>query len=510
MGVRARHGRPALVGAAVGVALLILPGAGASSVPTSRVSVATGGAQANGHSISPAISGDGRFVAFYSDATNLVAGDTNRARDVFVYDRQTGETTRVSVGAGGEEANGDSFAPAISGDGRYVVFSSSASNLVPGDTNNADDIFLRDRVANATTRISVGLGGAEPNAGSYSPAISADGNVVAYASDATNLVPGDLNQVRDVFVFDRPSGTTTLASVSTTGAQADAPSATPTLDANGGIVAFSSFADNLIADDENETADIFVYQRQTAETTRVSVYNGGFEADGDSFHPKLSADGRVVAFDSDSFNLAWGDPDEGFDVYVYDRLSDVLTPVSVDDAGNLGDDTSQGPSMSSDGRYVAYWTNATDLVPGDRNGNSDIVLYDRLSGAATRISVGNSGAEADGDSLWPAMSADGTLVAYQSDAANLVVGDMNHFTDIFVRDTTANPPPPPIPHCVVPRAIGLRFATARKRITKANCRVGRVRRVRSPRRAGRVISQSPRAGTTHTAGTRVNLAVGRR
>ena len=500
-----------MVGAGVVGVLLCLPAAG-SPVPTSRVSVATGGAQANGHSISPAISGDGRYVAFYSDASNLVAGDANRARDVFVYDRQTGETTRVSVGVGGAEANGDSFAPAISADGRFVVFSSAASNLVPGDTNRADDIFVRDRVAGTTTRISVGPGGVEANGGSYTPAISADGSAVAYTSDATNLVAGDLNGIRDVFVYDRSADTTSLVNVNTNGTQADAPSATPALDADGKLVAFASFADNLILDDTNETSDVFLHDRQTGATTRVSVYNGGFEGDGDSFRPSLSADGRLVAFDSDSFNLAWGDLDEGSDVYVYDRQADVLQPVSADDAGNLGNDTSLGASMSSDGRYVAFSTVATDLVPGDQNGASDIVLYDRQSGSATRLSVTNSGDEANADSLHPSISADGTLVAYESDATNLVSGDTNRRTDIFLRDTTANPPPPPPPaRCAVPRVIGLRLAAARKRIARARCAVGRVRRARvSRRRVGRVISQSPRAGTRRAAGAKVNLVVGRR
>ena len=510
MGERARRGGPALVAAAAAAALLTLPASGASSAPTTRVSVATGGGQANGNSIAPAISKDGRYVAFYSDASNLVAGDTNRARDVFVHDRQTGETTRVSVAQDGSQANGESFAPAISGDGRYVVFSSSASNLVAGDTNNANDIFVRDRVANTTTRLSLALGGAEPNAGSYAPAISADGNVVAYESDATNLVSGDANGQRDVFVYDRSSGTTTRASVSTDGTEGDAPSGQAALDADGSVVAFSSFADNLIPLDENFTSDIFVRERQTGTTTRVSVYTGDFEADGNSFHPALSADGRLVAFESDSFNLAWNDPDEGFDIYVFDRQAGAISSTSADDAGNLGNDTSISPSISSDGRYVAYSTEATDIVPGDQNGVSDVILYDRQSGAANRLSVGNSGNEADNESLLPSISADGTLVAYQSLATNLVTGDTNRFNDIFVRDTTANPPP--LPGCVVPRVVGLRLAAARKRITRANCRVGKVRRthVRSKRQVGRVIAQSPRGGTRHRAGTRVNLAVGRR
>jgi Tol biopolymer transport system component len=474
------------------------------------VSLATGGAQANGHSIEPAMSGDGRYVAFYSDASNLVAGDANRAQDVFVTDRQTGETTRVSVGAGGAEANGDSFAPAISADGRYVVFSSAATNLVDGDTNRANDIFVRDRVAGTTTRISLGPGGVEANGSSYTPAISADGSTVAYTSDATNLVAGDVNSVRDVFVYG--AGTTSLVSVSTNGTQANAPTATPALDADGKIVAFASFADNLVLNDLNETSDIFVRDRQAGTLSRASVYNGGFEGDGDSFRPALSADGRLVAFDSNSFNLAWGDPDEGFDVYVYDRQADVLQPVSADDAGNLGNDTSEGASMSSDGRYVAFSTEATDIVPGDQNGASDIVLYDRQSSSVKRLSVTNSGDEADADSLHASISADGTLVAYESNATNLVAGDTNRRSDIFLSDTTANPPPPPpAARCAVPRVVGLRLAAARKRITRAHCAVGKVRRVRAARRrVGRVISQSPRAGTRRAAGGKVNLVVGRR
>jgi Tol biopolymer transport system component len=506
MGERARA---ALVAAAA-IALVLVTSASAASDPTTRVSVATGGAQANGNSQAPAISKDGRYVAFYSGASNLVAGDTNRARDVFVYDRQTGQTTRVSVGGDGSQANGDSFAPAISGDGRYVVFSSAATNLFPRDNNNANDIFVRDRVANTTTRLTYGLGGADTNGGSFAPAISANGNVIAYESDATNLVPGDVNGVRDIFVLDRAAGNFSLVNISTTGDQGDAPSGQVALNADGNIVAFSSFADNLIPLDENFTSDVFVRDRQAGTTTRVSVYTGDFEADGNSFHPSLSADGRLVAFDSDSFNLAWFDPDEGPDVYVFDRGTDAISNASVDDAGNLGNDSSSWPSISSDGRFVAYTTEATDITAGDQNGVADIVLYDRQSGAANRLSFSNSGEEADGESIRPSISGDGTVVAYESLATNLVSGDSNRFDDIFVRDTTLNPPPPP--RCVVPKVVGLKVAAARKKIMRARCAVGKVRRVhvRSKRKVGRVIAQSPRAGSRRPAGARVTLAVGRR
>ena len=140
-------------------------------------------------------------------------GDTNGARDVFVRDLQTGETTRVSVSSSGAEANGDSFAPALSSDGRYVAFSSAASNLVDGDTNDANDIFIRDRQANTTTRVSVGFDGSQANGGSDQPSLSGDGRLVAFTSTASNIVNGDANNLRDAFVYDRQTGTAVNVSV---------------------------------------------------------------------------------------------------------------------------------------------------------------------------------------------------------------------------------------------------------------------------------------------------------
>jgi Tol biopolymer transport system component len=490
----------------------VLPAAGAGPGATTRVSVATGGAQGNDRSFVPTISGDGRNASFYSDASNLVAGDTNGARDVFVHDRQSGETTRVSVDTAGAEANGDSFAPAISADGRFVAFSSSASNLVAGDSNGANDIFVRDRQANTMARVSSGLAGATPNGGSDSPSISADGRLVAFTSSASNLVEGDTNSQRDVFVVDRQAGVTTRASVSSTGAQAVLESFTPELSADGRFVAFTSFSPDLILEDQNETSDVFVRDLQAGLTTRVSVYTGGYEADGDSLRPSISADGRFVAFDSDAWNLAWGDTNDAVDVFLHDRQSGETIRASVDDSGAQGDGQSMRPSLSGDGRYVAFYTDASNLVSGDTNGSADVILYDRQSGATKRVSVAGGGAEANGDSLRPALNASGRLVVFESDASNLVAGDTNRFTDVFVHDPAgvAPPPPPPI-RCIVPRVIGMRLAVARSRIGRANCRVGAVRRARSAaKRAGKVLSQSPRAGAVRPRGTKVNLVVGRR
>ena len=506
-----RLGALALPVSIVALALLLLPAASAGPGANFRVSVATGGGQANGRSFFPAISADGRFAAFYSDASNLVSGDTNGVLDVFVNDRQTGETARVSIDPAGAEANGDSFAPAISADGRFVTFSSAASNLVAGDTNGVDDVFVRDRQENRTTRVSFAPGGAEANGGSYSPSISADGRRVAFPSDATNLVLGDTNSVRDVFVVNPQGATTSRASVDSTGVQANVDSVTPVLSGDGRFVAFTSFSDNLVPDDLNESSDVFVRDLQANTTTRVSEYQGGFEADFDNLRPSISADGRFVAFDSDAANLAWGDTNDTFDVFVKDRQTGILTRVSVNDAGEEGSGDSVRPAISADGRIVAFSSEVAGLVPGDTNGSTDVFVHDRRSGATKRVSITAGGAETNGDSVRPAISADGRLVLFESDASNLVAGDSNNFTDVFLNDPSAAAPPPPAPtvRCKVPRVIGLRLATARKRIGRAHCRVGRVRRARS-RRVGRVLSQSPKAGAVRARGTRVKLVVGRR
>ena len=497
--------------ACVGVALLVLPAAGAGPGSTTRLSTATGGGQGNGRSFVPAISADGRYVAFYSDASNLVSADTNGARDVFVRDLQTGETTRVSVSTSGAEANGDSFAPALSSDGRYVAFASAATNLVDGDTNDANDVFVRDRQTNTTTRVSVGYDGSQANGGSDQPSLSGDGRLVAFTSAATNIVSGDVNANRDAFVYDRQTGTAVNLSVGNDGTQADLDSFTPELSANGRFVAFSSFADNLIVDDLNESSDIFVRDLQANTTERVSEYTGHYEAEGDSVRPSISADGRYVAFDSDAWDLVWGDTNDVHDVFVNDRATSVTTRVSVDDSGTQANGESFRPSISGDGRYVAFYSEATNLVSGDTNGATDVFVYDRRSGALKRMSVAAGGDDGNGDSLRPVIDGSGHLAVFESDASNLVPGDSNRFTDVFVRDSLGTPPPAPPVACVVPRVIGMRLAVARKKIGTANCLVGRVRRARAAKtRVGKVLSQSPKAGSVRQRGTKVNLVVGRR
>ena len=180
------------------------------------------------------------------------------------------------------------------------------------------------------------------------------------------------------------------------------------LSADGKFVAYQSFADNLIPDDQNEGGDIFVRDLQANTTERVSEYTGNYEAEGDSQRPSISADGRYVAFDSDDWDLVWGDTNDSFDVFVNDRATTVTTRVSVDDSGTQSNSDSFRPSISADGRYVAFYSESSNLVSGDTNGATDVFVYDRRSGATKRVSVAAGGEEANGDSVRPAIGGAGT------------------------------------------------------------------------------------------------------
>ncbi|HEV8113887.1 MAG TPA: calcium-binding protein [Planctomycetota bacterium] len=420
--------------AAVRVVILVLLGASAQAQITSLASQDSGGIQGNNLSLGAAVSGDGRYVAFYSYATNLVPGDTNAATDVFVRDRVTATTERVSVATGGTEANSASTESALSGNGRYVAFTSFASNLVPGDTNNSTDIFVRDRLLGTTERVSVATGGAEGNQQSGSPAISADGRFVAFHSFASNLVAGDTNGTNDIFVHDRQTATTERVSVDSGSLEANGPSAWPALSADGRYVTFISYGSNLVVGDTNGVNDLFLRDRVAGTTERVSLPTGGGEADNASGISSVSADGRFVAFDSSATNLVPGDINGALDVFVRDRQTATTERVSVATGGGEANDFSIRASMSDDGRFVTFQSQATNLVAGDTNGFVDIFLRDRANGTTSRVSVGTGSIEANGPSNYAATSRAGGFVAFESDASNLVFGDANAQTDVFAYD----------------------------------------------------------------------------
>jgi len=400
---------------------------------TKRVSIGPAGIEGNGNSYSSSISADGRFVAFQSDATNLVANDTNGKPDIFVRDRQTHTTARISVSSAGVEGNGGSYAPSISANGRYVAFVSDSSNLVANDTNGFLDVYVRDRQAGTTRRVSISSTGHQGNSDSYNPSISADGRYVAFQSDASNLVVHDTNLAGDVFVRDRKTGSTTRISINSSGHQGNGGSYAPSISAEGRYVALQSDATNLIANDTNGAADIFVRDRRAGSTTRVSVSGAGHQGNGGSYTPSISADGRYVAFQSIASNLIAHDTKDSADIFVRDRTAGSTRLVSISSAGHQGNGGSNSPSISADGRYVTFVSDATDLVANDMNGTTDIFVRDRTAGSTRRISISSGGVEGDGASYSPHISADGRFVVFESVATNLVANDLNGTYDVFVR-----------------------------------------------------------------------------
>jgi Tol biopolymer transport system component len=376
--MRSKHLFLALTASAL--ALASVPASAGVAVKTTRVSVNSAGADGNptagaSSNLPISISATGRFVAFSDNAPSLVEGDRNFRYDIFVRDRVRGETTRVSVGSAGAEGNDDSVFPSISANGRFVAFASLASNLVPGDTNHRFDVFVHDRKRGETTRVSVNSAGAEANDGSiWLPAISDNGRFVAFFSRSTNLVPNDHNGTADFFVRDLERRQTTRVSVSSAGAEANGSSLFyPSISANGRFVAFTSYASNLVPGDANRREDVFVRDRKRGETTRVRENNG---------------------------------------------------------SGSL---YSGIPSISDNGRFVAFESPAPDLVKGDRNDAVDVFLHDRKRGKTTLLSVSSEGTQGNSDSSFPAISANGHFVAFSSLASNLVAGDRFNTADTFVR-----------------------------------------------------------------------------
>ncbi|GIV76135.1 MAG: hypothetical protein KatS3mg050_0529 [Litorilinea sp.] len=362
---------------------------------TRLLSAAPDGSPGNGWSGGPALSADGQVVAFYSWASNLVAGDTNAVQDLFVYDRRQGTLTRVLAARGVQpnDRSGDSSGqtpPALSGDGRYVAFQSRASNLVDGDGNGRVDVFVHDRRTGETTRVSVADDGRETNDDSGAPALSGDGRYVAFQSRATNLVslggaaageapPGGHSQI---YLHDRLNGTTVLISVTPAGLPGNGDSVRPGLSFDGRFLVFQSAASNLVDQDLNQSADIFVFDRESGEMQLISRSSAGIQGNRDSTAPAISPDGRYVAFLSQASNLVNGDSNGVADVFIHDLLTRHTARASVGVTGpSLGveaDGPSLGlPAIGAGGRLVAFVSTATNLVPGYGRGGAGLFFHQR-------------------------------------------------------------------------------------------------------------------------------------
>jgi hypothetical protein len=448
-------------------ALPVLFGAaGAFAQLTEMVSISSTGTQGNdisGRFSGPAISANGLIVAFDSQATTLVPGDTNSRVDVFVHDRTTNITERVSVSSVGIQGNNTSTRPAIDASGNLVVFDSSANNLVPGDTNALLDVFVHDRTTHTTERISISSDEAQGNSGSNTPTITADGRYVCFTSLASNLVVGDTNASDDVFVRDLLLGTTERVSVGDQGQEGNSSTGSGAISANGRWVAFSSFANNLLPGDTNDMIDTFLRDLQNGTTERVNVDSNEQQANAAGGGASVSDDG-VVAFHSDATNLVLGDTNGLRDIFARDVIAGTTERISGSSDETEADGSSpeagvrgfiaSTPQVTPDGRYVAFFSSAANLVPNDTNvcepffqnppGRCpDVFVRDRVAGTTTRMSVASDGAQANDRSSDPAITPNGQMFAFFSAAGNLVVGDANvcqpvfpiSCPDIFVHET---------------------------------------------------------------------------
>ena len=296
------------------------------------------------------------------------------------------------------------------------------------------DIFVHDRTAWSTTLVSQGVTGLAGNGLSTRPAISDDGNFIAYRSLASDLVIGDTNLIDDIFVYDVTTGINEMVSVSSLGIQGNLTSDRPTISGDGNVVAFWSDANNLVAGDLNLQRDIFVHNRALATTELISVSTGGIQGNGPSSRPNLSADGNLVAFTSDASNLVAGDTNLAGDVFVRDIAAGTTELISIGLAGAPANGLSSVPVISGDGRYVSYRSSANNIVDGDTNKLRDVFLYDRQTGITTILSRSNTGAAGNGDASRPAINTDGSKILFQTFASNMVANDNNLEEDAFIHE----------------------------------------------------------------------------
>jgi hypothetical protein len=427
----------------IGVILLIFFSANVHSDPI-RVSVTSDGYEAFGRSTEASISKDGLFIAFTSSANNLdsIRPDENKPGgwpddDVFVHDLNTRTTTRVSVNTFGLEGNHDSWEPSISADGRYVAFTSNASNFSEIDSYYWD-VFRHDCETGSTILVSISSTGSRPNEKSLEPSISANGMKVAFASRATNLVDSGTNGNMHIFVREiiTGGGVNILVSTSSGSVQGNNNSWDPAISADGNYVAFESWATNLVSgDDSNNRPDIFLHHIPTGTTILASHNNSDDAGNDESTKACISANGLYVAFQSEASNLVTNDTNGVSDVFVFDRSSSNIERVSIASDGSQGNLYSYGPSISANGRYVTFYSYATNLVDGDTNEHGDVFLHDRVTGETTRLSLGPGGIQGNSTSLSPAISANARSLAFESVASNLVPDDVMGHKDVFVVGT---------------------------------------------------------------------------
>lgn len=405
---------------------------------TRLISLTPDGAPGDNDSNGPSLSSDATLIAYSSAADDLVAGDTNGAYDVYLFNRADASTTRLSHATDGGEPDSDCYGAVLSGGGRFVVFESRASNLVTQTTNGKLQLYLYDRQKDATSLVSQNAAGAGANGDTQHAAIDASGRYIAYVSVATDLVAGDTNGAADVFLFDTRTGATSLVTHAADGSPANSDSYEVAISANGSVIAVSSYATNLIAGDTNGASNVFAIDRRTGQVELVSVNRDGAPADENSNGPRLSPDGSYVGFSSVADDIAGHDDNQVSDVYLRNRAAGVTRLISRAADGESANADSYVESISNRARIVTFFSWSTDLVDAvDTNTSPDVFLRDRRTGISL-VSKTPSGAAGDAASDGSVVDLRGRVVAFDSASTDLVRGGANGYFNVYLFRLPAN------------------------------------------------------------------------
>ena len=414
-------------------AAVVLAGT-ASAQLTTLDSRSSSGVQGNAISDLGSLSAGGHFVAYQSLASTLAAGDSNGATDCFLTNRISGQTSLVSRSTAGAVGNSSSWNPSVSADGRRVAFDSYASNLAGSDMNGTRDIFVRDLVNGSTTCVSVTPAG-QPASGYsmlyFARSLSSDGQVVVFESEAPDLVAGDSGGVRDVFARDLERGTTTRLSQSPSGLGGNGTSGSACISAGGRWVAFVSNSSNLAPGASGTISNVYRHDRQTGENLLISRSVAGIEWPTGSYFPSISSDGRFVAFVSACPSIVPGDSNGTEDVFVFDCSTLQTSIVSRTPSGLPGNGRSTVPAISADGNFISFESLAGNLVPG-YGGWWSCFVWERSTSTMRFMNLGAAG-PSSGGAYYPSLSQSGTFVSFHSADSSLVSGDSNGNHDIFTR-----------------------------------------------------------------------------
>jgi Tol biopolymer transport system component len=400
---------------------------------TRLVSESVKGGTGNGISKHTSTDRSGRYVAFASRASDLIDGNREHGRDVFVYDRSRHKITVISRRRDGRFPNGPSERPDMSGNGQWVAYASRASNLVDRDENGRSDVFVSNRSTGKTKLVSKARGGGTGKRASTSAAVDDGGHRIAFGSLASNLVRHDHNHTGDVFLFHRRTGRTTLVSAALTGGAANGRSFDPAISGNGRFVAYTSVATDLVEGATAHHGDVFLFDRRNGTNMLVSRAISGGPGNNVSTTPSISHNGRYIAFASFASDLVAGDSNGTWDVFRYDRVSGAMELVSRSTSGGSGNSGSFTPAIDDHGAIVAFASDATNLGPVDTNQRRDVYVRNLARGKTRLMSANADGEAGNASSGRPSVSGDGSYVTFESAASDLVRPDRNKTWDVFLR-----------------------------------------------------------------------------